>query len=292
MIKITESPREAFQACEKTIPTDLKVKYINALMKVGYDIVETGSLVSPKLVPQVSDTMDVIKKLDFSETRSAPMVLLVNKKGADMIAEVDEITHICYPLPVSETFARLNLNATIEQCLDVVDHISNIAIRKNKEFIVYISMAYGNNYGDEWSLEILSKWVGLLVERGIKSIPLSNVSVEADPEKITSVMSAMMATFPGIDFGLHLHTQDHMWFERVEAAYNAGCRSYDGVMRGMGGCPITGGDMLANLAMERLVHFLRKKNDLPEGFNEQAFLEAGKIATEIFGMNALTPLNL
>jgi hydroxymethylglutaryl-CoA lyase len=285
MISITESPREAFQAHPYSIPAELKVNYINKLMEVGFDVVEIGSLVSPKVLPQMSDTMEVIKSIDFSVFPSKPMILLVNKKGADLISEVDEITHICYPLPISETFAGLNLNSTIGNCLDVVDHISNMAARKKKTFIVYISMAYGNDYGDDWSIEILSMWVEALKVRGIGIIPLSNVSLEVDAKKISEVFTSMISRFPDIDFGLHLHTRDHQWVERVEAAYAAGCRRFDGVMRGMGGCPMTGNEPLANLATENLVRFLENKNELPGGFDHAAFKEAGMIATQVFNIN-------
>jgi hydroxymethylglutaryl-CoA lyase len=282
MIHITESPREAFQANNNVIPLGLKVRYINALMKVGFDLVEVGSLVSPRLIPQLSDTLEVLEQIDFSQFRSKPMILLVNKKGADIISEFDEIGHVCYPLPVSESFAKLNLNSTMEECLGIVDHICNMATEKKKTFIVYISMAYGNPYGDDWSLDILAGWVEKLVTRGIRIIPLSNVSTEVDPEIIGRVFSEMISRFPGIDFGLHLHTQDAHWADKVEAAWNAGCRRFDGVMRGMGGCPMSGKKLLANLATENLVQFLHDKNELPDGFDHSAFREAGVLASEVF----------
>jgi hydroxymethylglutaryl-CoA lyase len=282
VIKVIESPREAFQANYNFIPSELKVRYINALMRVGFDIIEVGSLVSPKAVPQVSDTMEVIKMLDFSDSRSKPMVLLVNKKGAEMISQVSEITHVCYPFPVCESFANRNLNSTIKSCLKTVDEILNISIKSNKTLIVYLSMAFGNSYGDEWSLEILSKWVEVFKNKGIRILPLSNVSLEVDAKQIAEVFTLLISQFPEMEFGLHLHTNDHLWHEKVNSAWLAGCRRFDGVINGMGGCPMTGNELLGNLKTENLIHFLKTKNEIPEGFDHIAFIEAGNLASEIF----------
>lgn len=281
-MKIIESPREAFQALDKFIPTETKVKYINSLLKVGFEAVEVGSIVSPKVIPQMSDTIDIIKKLDLSGTLSKLMVLLVNKKGAQQISEVDEITHVCYPFPISESFAKRNLNSTIANCVETVDDIMNIAMKTKKTFIVYISMAFGNSYGDEWNMDILSKWVEVLKNKGIRIIPLSNVSIEIDAKQVTQAFSSLISQFPEIEFGLHLHTSNDNWYEKVEAAYDNGCRRFDAVMQGMGGCPMTGKDLLVNLATENLIRFLESKNEIPEGFDHQAFIDASKLASEIF----------
>jgi hydroxymethylglutaryl-CoA lyase len=281
-MKVVESPREAFQANYNFIPSELKVRYINALMRVGFDIIEVGSLVSPKAVPQVSDTMEVIRMLDFSESRSKLMVLVVNKKGAEMISGISEITHICYPFPISESFAKKNLNSTIENCLGTVDEILNISIQSNKTFIVYLSMAFGNSYGDDWSPDLLSEWVEIFRNKGIRILPLSNVSLEVDAEKISAIFTRLISQFPEMEFGLHLHTSDHLWFGKVNAAWLAGCRRYDGVINGMGGCPMTGKEMLGNLATENLIQFLKTKNEIPDGFDHRAFMDAGKLASEIF----------
>jgi hydroxymethylglutaryl-CoA lyase len=283
-MKIIESPREAFQANNTIIPSGLKVRYLNALMKVGFDIIEVGSIVSPKAIPQVSDTMEVINMLDFSESRSKPMVLLVNKKGAEMISQVNEITHACYPFPISESFARKNLNSTIDHCLETIDDIQNILINANKTFIVYLSMAFGNSYGDDWNLDTLSKWVEVLKNKGIRIIPLSNVSMEVDAKQIADVFSRLIPQFPEIEFGLHLHTSNDNWYEKVEAAYDSGCRRFDAVIHGMGGCPMTGKEMLGNLATENLIQFIKTKNEIPVGFDQMALNDAHKLALEIFNL--------
>jgi len=281
-MKIIESPREAFQAHSAFIPSELKVRYLNALMKAGFETIEVGSIVSPKVIPQLSDTLDVIKNLDLSVNRSKLMVLLVNKKGAQQISEIDEITDVCYPFPISESFAKRNLNSTIDNCLETIDDIRNISIKANKTFIVYISMAFGNPYGDGWNLDILSKWVEVLVNKGIRIIPLSNVSIEVEAKQIAEVFSRLIPQFPEMEFGLHLHTSEHNWVEKIDAAYSAGCRRFDGVINGIGGCPMTGKEFLGNLATENLVKFLESKNELPEKFDNLAFIEASRVASEIF----------
>jgi hydroxymethylglutaryl-CoA lyase len=281
-MKIIELPREAFQSYPEFIPSEKKVAYLNSLLKVGFEIVEVGSIVSPKLVPQVSDTMDVIGKLDLSENRSGLMVLLVNKKGAVQISEVDEINFVSYPFTISENFAKLNLNSTVEGCLHTVEDILDISLNSGKTFVVYISMAFGNNYGEEWNEDILFRWIGVLKEMGIRIILLSNVSIEINPKLIGDVFSKVNSLFPDMEFGLHLHTGDPAWYEKVNAAYMAGCRRFDGVINGIGGCPMTGKDLLGNLGMENLISFLQSKNEIPEKFDLEKFRYSSRFASEIF----------
>jgi hydroxymethylglutaryl-CoA lyase len=282
MMKIIELPREAFQAYPEFIPTETKVAYINSLLKVGFEIVEVGSIVSPKLVPQVSDTMEVIGKLDLTGNRSGLMVLLVNKRGALQISEVDEINYVSYPFTISENFAKLNLNSTVDGCLHTVEDILNISLQSKKTFVVYISMAFGNNYGEEWNEDILFRWIGILKRMGIRIILLSNVSIEIEPKLIGEVFSKVNSLFPDMEFGLHLHTGGPGWYEKVDAAYMSGCRRFDGVINGIGGCPMTGKDLLSNLAMENLIRFLQNKNEIPEGFDISKFIDTGRLASDIF----------
>jgi hydroxymethylglutaryl-CoA lyase len=281
-MKIIESPREAMQGLNNFIPTEIKVRYINSLLKVGFDTVEVGSFVSPKAIPQMSDSYQVLKQVENTDTRSKRMMLVVNKKGAEQASLIDSIDTISFPFSISPRFTELNLNSNTDKLLGTLDDIVNICDKSKKSLVVYISMAFGNPYGDDWSLEILSDWVNLLNDMGVMIIPLSNVTIEIESKIIEDVFSLLIPQFPDIGFGLHLHTTNDHWNEKIEAAYKHGCRRFDGVMSGMGGCPMTGKEMLGNLATENLVRFLEMKNETPGGFDHTAFKNANKIASEIF----------
>jgi hydroxymethylglutaryl-CoA lyase len=276
-MKIIESPREAMQGIVPFIPSERKVEYIRALLKVGFDTVEVGSFVSQKIIPQMSDTMEVLKQIEQTKTRSKRMVLTVNKKGAEMASEIEYIDTISFPFSISPRFTELNFNTTTEKLIETVVYIHNLCIRSNKSLVVYISMAFGNPYGNDWSLEILSKWVSVLNNIGIQTIPLSNVTIEIDKNLIADVFACLKPQFPEIEFGLHLHTSNDNWYEKVESAYDNGCRRFDAVMQGMGGCPMTGKELLGNLATENLIRFLKRKKEIPEGFDHPAFIEASKL---------------
>jgi len=282
MMKIIESPREAMQGLNNFIPTDVKIRYINSLLKVGFDTVEVGSFVSPKAIPQMSDSVEVLKQIEKTETRAKRMMLVVNLKGAEQASQIDSVDSISFPFSISPKFTELNLKSNTDKLLGTLDDIVNICDRSNKSLVVYISMAFGNPYNDEWNLEILSDWVNLLNDMGVTTIPLSNVTIEIDSGLIEDVFSLLIPQFPSIEFGLHLHTTNDHWYEKVEAAYKHGCRRFDGVMSGMGGCPMTGKEMLGNLATENLVRFLENKNENPKDLDRKAFNDASKLAGEIF----------
>ena len=282
MMKIIESPREAMQGLNNFIPTDVKIRYINSLLKVGFDTVEVGSFVSPKAIPQMSDSVEVLKQIEKTETRAKRMMLVVNLKGAEQASQIDSVDSISFPFSISPKFTELNLKSNTDKLLGTLDDIVNICDRSNKSLVVYISMAFGNPYNDEWNLEILSDWVNLLNDMGVTTIPLSNVTIEIDSGLIEDVFSLLIPQFPSIEFGLHLHTANDHWYEKVEAAYKHGCRRFDGVMSGMGGCPMTGKEMLGNLATENLVRFLENKNENPKDLDRKAFNDASKLAGEIF----------
>jgi hydroxymethylglutaryl-CoA lyase len=281
-MKIIESPREAMQGLNNFIPTDVKVRYINSLLKVGFDTVEVGSFVSQKAIPQMSDSAEVLQQVENTATRSKRMMLVVNKKGAEHASLIDSVDTISFPFSISPRFTELNLNSNTDKLLGTLDDILNICDKSKKSLVVYISMAFGNPYGDEWSLEILSDWVDLLNDMGVTTIPLSNVTIDIGSKLIEDVFSLLIPQFPGIGFGLHLHTTNDHWYEKVEAAYKHGCRRFDGVMKGMGGCPMTGKEMLGNLATENLVGFLENKNDNPGDIDREAFNDSSKLAAEIF----------
>ena len=270
------------QGLNNFIPTDVKIRYINSLLKVGFDTVEVGSFVSPKAIPQMSDSVEVLKQIEKTETRAKRMILVVNLKGAEQASQIDSVDSISFPFSISPKFTELNLKSNTDKLLGTLDDIVNICDRSNKSLVVYISMAFGNPYNDEWNLEILSDWVNLLNDMGVTTIPLSNVTIEIDSGLIEDVFSLLIPQFPSIEFGLHLHTTNDHWYEKVEAAYKHGCRRFDGVMSGMGGCPMTGKEMLGNLATENLVKFLENKNENPKDLDRKAFNDASKLAGEIF----------
>jgi hydroxymethylglutaryl-CoA lyase len=284
-MKIIESPREGMQSLHFTIPTGKKVRYIQQLLNVGFDTVEVGSIVSRKLIPQMADTLEVLQQLDFSNTRSNRMALVVNKKGAEIISGVKEITHISYPHSISPAFLHKNLNSTTDQSLETVSDIANFCEKTGKQLVIYISMAFGNPYGDRWNTDILQESIRELKKIGVKIIPLSNVAIEIDKHLIREIYSLLIPEFPEIEFGLHLHTTNKDWEANISAAYESGVRRFDSVINGYGGCPMTGKEMLGNLKTENLVSFA--KDHGLTGLDPDAFKEAIKLVPLTF----MEPIN-
>jgi hydroxymethylglutaryl-CoA lyase len=280
-MKIIESPREGMQSLYFTIPTEKKVKYIQQLLKIGFDTIEVGSIVSRKLIPQMADTMDVIQQLDFSGTRSNRMVLVVNKKGAEIISEVNGITHISYPHSISPTFLLKNLNTSTEKSIETVSEIANLCEKTGKQLVIYISMAFGNPYGDLWNMDILQEGIRVLQKIGVSVLPLSNVAIEIDKQIIKEMFSLLIPEFPTIEFGLHLHTTNKDWQENILAAYESGCRRFDSVISGYGGCPMSGKEMLGNLKTENMVSFARD-NGSAGNLDAEALNEAYKLVSATF----------
>jgi len=258
-MKIIESPREAMQGLELIIPTEKKISYIQNLLDSGFDILEAGSIVSPRLIPQMADSLSVLEKLDVSKTSTRIMMLVVNKKGAEILESYDKVTYLSYPFSVSQHFQQLNLNATHDQSLSTIDFIQNTCAKTGKESVIYFSMAFGNDFGDKWSPDLLCEWAETMYNMGVRTIPLSNVSIEIDAEKISQVFSLLIPEFPGIEFGLHLHTAGKNWKQKVEAAYAAGCRRFDTVLGGLGGCPLSGSELMGNLNTLNLIAWMDEK---------------------------------
>ncbi|MBE0637224.1 MAG: hydroxymethylglutaryl-CoA lyase, partial [Bacteroidales bacterium] len=225
-IKITEAPRDAMQGIKNFIPTDQKAALINSLLKVGFDIIDFGSFVSPKAIPQLSDTAEVIGKLDMSETKSKLMAIVGNAKGGQQAASFDEVTYLGFPFSFSETFLRMNINTTLEQARKTVDDLKDICLQRNKKLLVYISMAFGNPYGDPWSIDLILQWVKYLEQREIEVIALSDIIGIADGGMIGRVFGEVFSEVPGFDIGFHLHTTGHNWYEKIDAAYSRGCRRF------------------------------------------------------------------
>jgi hydroxymethylglutaryl-CoA lyase len=281
-MKIIESPREGMQGFHRLISTDDKVRYIRSLLKVGFNTVETGSIVSAKVIPQMADSLDVLEKLGIEGQSGQIMMLAVNHYGADVISGLPVVTHLSYPFSFCPTFLKLNVNSTVEKSMETVERITELCDKTGKSAVIYISMAFGNPYGDPWSLSMLTDWVGKLVEAGVRTIPLSNVSTEVDATQIAGVYSTLFNYYPDVEFGLHLHTTNNGWYDKVEAAWNAGCRRFDGVINGWGGCPMAGKAMLGNLKTENLIAFAEKKA-IALSLDKEALWDVYAKAREVFG---------
>jgi hydroxymethylglutaryl-CoA lyase len=260
MVRIIETIRDGLQGLNQFVSLEKKVEYTNAILKVGFDAVDIGSFVSPKTVPQMADTGELIRKLDLSKTSSKLMALVANKKGAEIGAKYDELDYLIYPFTISETFLKKNINADFNKSEATIDDILNICIKRNKKVVIYISMAFGNPYGDKWSVDTLLKWVEKLAQKGISEISISDIIGLSSVENITKIYSAVISKYPAIEFGFHLHTKPNEWYEKVDAAYQSGCRWFDSVMGGLGGCPMTGYELLLNLDTRNLDSYLTKNN--------------------------------
>jgi len=280
-IKITECPRDAMQGIHDFIPTNVKAEYINLLLQVGFDTLDFGSFVSPKAIPQMQDTAEVLKKLDLSTTRSKLLAIIANYRGAEDAAQHDEITYLGYPFSISETFQQRNANTSITDAFDTVKRINELCSVKNKELLVYLSMGFGNPYGDEWNVEIVQKWTEKLVSEGINIIALSDTVGVATPAQINEIYPALCNTFPDTEFGLHLHATPDNWQLKIEAAYNSGCKRFDAALKGYGGCPMAKDELTGNIATENLISYLQSKKELL-GLDLDKFGEAMMFADQVF----------
>lgn len=280
-IKIIECPRDAMQGIHNFIPTEKKIKYINALLKVGFDTIDFGSFVSPKSIPQMADTKEVLKGLDLSKTTSKLLAIVANVRGAEEAVVYDEITYLGFPFSISETFQLRNTNSTITQSLKTVDEINAICHQKNKELVIYISMGFGNPYGDEWNSNITNKWVAEMVNRGIKIISLADTVGMATPDSISYLFKNVIPEFTQVEFGAHLHTTPDTWHEKVDAAYKNGCHRFDGALKGYGGCPMAQNDLVGNMPTENLINYFKEEKGTL-GLNENSFNKALKLTSEIF----------
>ena len=280
-MKIIELPREGMQSSPFIIPTRKKIEYINLLLKAGFHTVEMGSMASPKFVPQVADTVDVIRNLDLTGSKSKLMVLVLNTRGAEILSGLEQVDCISYPYSISPVFLKKNLNATQEKSFEDVRAIVEICRETKKEAVIYLSMTFGNPYGDEWSMDILRKHIGKLADAGAKVIPLSNVSVRIDEKMVRDVFIDVQKAFPDLEFGLHLHTDGKNQGALIDAALETGITRFDSVLHGLGGCPMTGGKMLGNLDTTYLLHHLEQKK-INTNIDEQIFKRAGQMATKVF----------
>lgn len=282
MLKIIECPRDAMQGIKDFIPTDQKAAYLNKLLEVGFDTLDFGSFVSPKAVPQMADTADVLKKLNLASTETKLLSIVANDRGAQDACSYDEIDYLGYPFSISETFQKRNTNAGIEESLGRVEAIQNMADQAKKKLVVYISMAFGNPYGERWHPDIAARWSERLSkEFGVEILALSDTIGSSTPETITDLFTILIPELPKVEFGAHLHTTSDSWEEKVESAYKAGCRRFDGAIKGFGGCPMAKDDLTGNMPTEKMLTYFNENTDELLSIQEDMFAEAIEIASEI-----------
>ncbi|PWL38260.1 hydroxymethylglutaryl-CoA lyase [Flagellimonas aquimarina] len=282
-IKLIECPRDAMQGIKTFIPTQEKVKYIQSLLGCGFDTIDFGSFVSPKAIPQMVDTADVLAQLDLTKTKSKLLAIVANTRGASDACEHDAIDYLGYPFSISENFQMRNTHKTIAQSVETLKGILEIANTKNKEVVTYISMGFGNPYGDPWNVEIVGEWTEKLAGMGAKILSLSDTIGSSTPEIIDYLFSNLIPKYPDIEFGAHLHTTPTKWHEKVDAAYKAGCRRFDGAVQGFGGCPMAKDELTGNMPTEKMLsYFTTEKAD--SGVNWMVFEAAYNKATELFSV--------
>ncbi|MGJ8685431.1 MAG: hydroxymethylglutaryl-CoA lyase [Nonlabens sp.] len=280
-VKIIECPRDAMQGIKEFIPTDFKVQYIQSLLRCGFDTIDFGSFVSPKAIPQMVDTAEVLSKLDLSKTDSKLLAIVANLRGAQAACEHPEIQYLGYPFSISENFQMRNTHKTIAQSVELLQEIINLAEANNKELVVYISMGFGNPYGDPWNVEIVGEWTEKLYNMGVKILSLSDTVGTSDPETITYLFSNLIPKYPEIEFGAHLHTTPTKWHEKVDAAYKAGCRRFDGAIQGFGGCPMAKDELTGNMPTEKMVSYFGAAK-VDSNVNAMPFESSYNEATKIF----------
>ncbi len=281
-IKIIECPRDAMQGIRTFIPTGKKIEYIQSLLRVGFDTIDVGSFVSPKAIPQMQDTAQVLAGLDLSQTRSKLLAIVANTQGAVAAAQQPTIDYLGFPFSISENFQMRNTHKTIAESLVTLQEILEIAHASSKQCVAYLSMGFGNPYGDPWNVEIVGEWTQKLAAMGVRILSLSDTVGSSTPEVIDYLFKNLIPAYPEVEFGAHLHTTPDKWFEKVDAAYNAGCVRFDGAIQGFGGCPMAKDDLTGNMPTEKLLsYFTAKKLDTgtrPMSF-ESAYNEALKIFT-------------
>ena len=281
-IKIIECPRDAMQGIKTFIPTEQKVKYLQALLRVGFDTIDFGSFVSAKAIPQMQDTAEVLAQLDLSQTRSKLLAIVANTQGAQLAAQYSEIQYLGFPFSISENFQMRNTHKTIAESLITLEEILAIAADSNKEVVTYISMGFGNPYGDPWNVAIVGEWTEILAQKGVKILSLSDTVGSSTPEVIDFLFSHLIPKYTTIEFGAHLHTTPDKWFEKIDAAYHAGCRRFDGAIQGFGGCPMAKDELTGNMPTEKLLSYFTTQRENTHT-SPMSFESAYNEATKLFG---------
>ena len=281
MVKLIECPRDAMQGLHDFIPTDIKAAYINQLLKVGFDTIDFGSFVSPKAIPQLKDTAEVLNQLNLSTTKSKLLAIVANQRGATDACEFEEINYLGFPFSTSETFQQRNTNSSIAESLIRVADIQNLCAKHNKELVVYVSMAFGNPYDDKWNSDIVIEWTKKLSDLGVKIIALSDTIGVSNKENISYLFGNIIPEFSNVEIGAHLHTTPATWETKVNAAYENGCKRFDGAIKGFGGCPMATDDLTGNMPTENLIQYFNQ-NNIEIGLNQDEFNVSMTDALKVF----------
>jgi hydroxymethylglutaryl-CoA lyase len=281
MTKLIECPRDAMQGIHDFIPTKIKAEYINLLLEVGFDTIDFGSFVSEKAIPQLKDSSEVLDKLDLSNSKSKLLAIVANLRGIEEAVKHPQISYLGFPFSVSETFQQRNTNAGIETSLLTVEKLLNHCEKSNKKAVIYLSMGFGNPYGDPWSNEIVEYWTNELTKIGADIISLADTTGISSPEKINYLYPHLVSSFPNVEFGIHLHSTPSSWLEKIEAAWESGCRRFDSSLRGYGGCPMASDNLTGNIATESLISFLEAKGE-NHGLDLEKWNEAITFSGRIF----------
>lgn len=280
-MKLIECPRDAMQGLEEFIPTDVKVTYLNQLLKVGFDTLDFGSFVSPKAIPQMRDTAEVLDQLEIGNSKTRLLAIVANVRGAETACQFDRIHFLGFPLSISETFQQRNTNKSIAEALNTVNEIQELCTRHNKQQVVYISMGFGNPYGDPYDLEIVAKVTDILTTLQVPIISLADTIGVSQPSQIESLFTSLIKSFPNVEFGAHLHSTPTTSLEKIAAAYQAGCQRFDGAIKGYGGCPMAKDELVGNMATETILAFLDSKQAAPV-LNRTEFIKAMELAERVF----------
>lgn len=281
LASFVECPRDAMQGWKKFIKTEDKVRYINTLLKVGFNTIDFGSFVSPKAIPQMADTKDVLKKLKIENSISKLLAIVANTRGAEDAVTFDEITYVGFPFSISPTFQQRNTNSTLQESLQRVDEIQELCLKNKKELVVYLSMGFGNPYGDVYNEEILLHWANEMVQREIKIISLADTVGMATAQQIETALKTLIPAYTNTIFGVHLHCTPYNLKEKLQAAINANCKRFDGALKGIGGCPMAQDDLVGNMSTELMLPILAEQNLIGK-INEEALQHSLIIANEIF----------
>ena len=281
-IKIIECPRDAMQGIKMFIPTERKVSYIQSLLRVGFDTIDFGSFVSPKAIPQMQDTSHVLAQLDLSQTKSKLLAIIANTQGAILASKHQEIKYLGFPFSISENFQMRNTHKTIAESLITLQEILEIAYKSNKEVVTYISMGFGNPYGDPYNVDIVGDWTEKLHKMGVKILSLSDTIGSSTPEIISYLFSNLIPKYPNIEFGAHLHTTPTKWHEKINAAYQSGCQRFDGAIQGFGGCPMAKDDLTGNMPTEKILSYFTEQK-ANTNTSPMSFESAYNVASRLFG---------